>query len=128
MLCHVHGNSLSRLHTFLLKKTLVTWLIYLTNQPLVANPSMNTQLVSSFNKLLVWSVPLAQVLRCPQLILPSKTWFLKLYWIFCSRNHFKINISHILNCQINSIKSCPSRSFQEHQRCIPIPPQFSAPI
>jgi hypothetical protein len=28
--------------------------------------------------------------------------------------------------QINSIKSCSSRSFQEHQRHIPIPPKFSA--
>jgi hypothetical protein len=46
-------------------------------------------------------------------------------------NHFKINISHILNpksCQIHSIKSCSSRSFQQHQRHIPIPPRFLALI
>jgi hypothetical protein len=30
--------------------------------------------------------------------------------------------------QINSIKSCSSRSFQQHQRRIPIPPKFSATI
>jgi hypothetical protein len=30
--------------------------------------------------------------------------------------------------QINSIKSCLSRSFQQHQRHIPIPPKFSAKI
>jgi hypothetical protein len=30
--------------------------------------------------------------------------------------------------QINSIKSCSSRSFQQHQRPIPIPPQFSVTI
>jgi hypothetical protein len=30
--------------------------------------------------------------------------------------------------QINSIKSCSSRSFQQHQRHIPIPPKFSATI
>jgi len=28
--------------------------------------------------------------------------------------------------QINSIKSCPSRSFQQHQKHIPIPLKFSA--
>jgi hypothetical protein len=41
---------------------------------------------------------LAQVLPRPQLIFPSKTWFLlNLFEFFSSRNHFKINISHILN-------------------------------
>jgi len=30
--------------------------------------------------------------------------------------------------QINSIKSCSSRSFQQHQRHIPIPLKFSAAI
>jgi hypothetical protein len=30
--------------------------------------------------------------------------------------------------QINSIKFCSSRSFQQHQRHIPIPPKFSAMI
>jgi hypothetical protein len=30
--------------------------------------------------------------------------------------------------QINSIKSCSSRSFQEHQMHIPIPPKFSDTI
>ncbi len=30
--------------------------------------------------------------------------------------------------QINSIKSCSSRSFQEHQRHISIPPEFSTSI
>jgi len=30
--------------------------------------------------------------------------------------------------QINSIKSCSSRSFQQHERHIPIPPKFSATI
>jgi len=33
----------------------------------------------------------------PQLIFPSKTWFLEFNWIFSGRNHLKINISHILN-------------------------------
>jgi hypothetical protein len=48
------------------------------------------------------------------------------------RNHLKINISHILNpnlTKLNSIKSsCSSRSFQQYQRHIPIPPKFSATI
>jgi hypothetical protein len=30
--------------------------------------------------------------------------------------------------QINSTKSCSSRSFQQHQRHIPIPPKFSGTI
>jgi hypothetical protein len=30
--------------------------------------------------------------------------------------------------QINSIESCSSRSFQQNQRHIPIPPKFSAQI
>jgi len=57
--------------------------------------------------------------------------FLEFIWIFSCRNHLKINISHILNpniYQINSIKSCSSRSFQQHQRYIPIPLTFSATI
>jgi hypothetical protein len=46
---------------------------------------------------LVWHVPLAQVLPCSQLIFPSKTWFFGTHLKFSGRNHFKINISHILN-------------------------------
>jgi len=40
--------------------------------------------------------------------------FLEFIWIFSSRNHFKINISlhsESKSYQINSIKSCSSRSF-----------------
>jgi hypothetical protein len=47
--------------------------------------------------LLVWPVPLAQVLPRPQLIFPPKPGFLEFILIFSGRNHFKINISHILN-------------------------------
>jgi hypothetical protein len=46
---------------------------------------------------------------------------LEFIWIFSDRNHLKINISHNSESksdQINSIKSCSSRSFQQqHQRC-----------
>ncbi len=49
---------------------------------------------------LVWPVLLTQVLPCPQLIFPSKTWFLEFIWIFSCRNHLKINISHILNLNL----------------------------
>jgi hypothetical protein len=76
-------------------------------------------------------LPLAQVLPHPQLIFPSKTWSLEFIWIFSGRNHLKSNISHIPNpksYQINSIKSCSSRSFQQHQRHIPFSPKFSATI
>ncbi len=57
-----------------------------------------------FQYLLVWPVPSAQVLPRPQLIFPSKTWFFGIY----------------------SVKSCSLRSFQQHQRPIPIPPKFWA--
>ncbi len=54
------------------------------------------------------------------------------FWnLFSSRNHLKFNISHHLNpksYQINSIKSCSSIPFQQHQRHIPLPPKFSATI
>jgi len=49
----------------------------------------------------------------------------KIIWIFSGRNHLKIWIQVY---QINSIKSCSSRSFQQHQSHIPIPPKFSATI
>jgi hypothetical protein len=45
--------------------------------------------------------------------------FLEFIWIFSGRNYFKINISHnseSKSYQINSIKSCSSRSFQQHTK------------
>ncbi len=67
----------------------------------------------------MWPVPLTQVLYHHVLnwfFLP-KPQFWEFIWIFSSRNHqLKINISHILKSksyQINSMKSCSSRSFQE---------------
>jgi hypothetical protein len=56
-----------------------------------------------------------------------KPGFLKFIWIFSGKNHLKINISPTFWIQIsprNSIKSCSSRSFQDHQRHIPVPPKF----
>jgi hypothetical protein len=53
---------------------------------------------------------------------------LKFIWIFSGRNHLKnqyLPHSESKSYQINSIKSCSSRSFQEHQRHIPIPLKFS---
>jgi hypothetical protein len=50
-----------------------------------------------------------------------KPGFLEFIWIFSSRTHLKINIfphSESKSCQINSIKSCSSKSFQQHQRHI----------
>ncbi len=47
---------------------------------------------------LVWPVPLAQLLPRPQLIFPSRTWFFGIYLSFqLKTNHLKINISHIQN-------------------------------
>jgi hypothetical protein len=53
------------------------------------------------------------------------------YLNFQRHNSFKIFYlphSESKSYQINSIKSCSSRSFQQHQRHIPIPPKFSATI
>jgi hypothetical protein len=61
---------------------------------LIINATKGSWDVMSY--ILVWHVPLAQVLPHPQLIFPSKTWFFGTYLKFSGRNHFKINISHIL--------------------------------
>jgi hypothetical protein len=70
-----------------------------------------------------------QVLPCPQWIFPSKIWFFGIYLDF----HWQksLNIQYLPHCKpksyrLNSIKSCSSRSFQQHQSNIPIPPKFSA--
>jgi hypothetical protein len=76
----------------------------------------------------VWSVLLAQVLPRPQLIFPSKTWFSEIYLNFQLQKSLKnqyLPHSESKSYQTNSIKSCSSRSFQQHQRHIPIPPNFS---
>ncbi len=76
---------------------------------------------------LVWPVPLAQVLPRPQLIFPSKTWFSEIYLNFQQAEITFKSISP-KSYQINSIKSYSSKSFQQHQRHIPIPPKFSATV
>jgi hypothetical protein len=66
----------------------------------------------------MWPVPLAQVLPCPQLIFPSKTWFSGIYFNFQLQKSLKDQFlphSESKSYQINSIKSCSSRSFQQHQ-------------
>ncbi len=79
----------------------------------------------------MWPVPLAQVLPRPQLIFPSKTWFFGIYlnfqWQKLLRNQY-LPHSESKSYQINSMKSCSSRSFQRHQRHIAIPLKFSAMI
>jgi hypothetical protein len=83
------------------------------------------------SSILVWPVPLAQVLPRPQLIFPSKTWFFRIYLNFQRQKSLKnqyLSHSESKPYQINSIKSCSSRPFQQHQRHIPIPPKFSATI
>jgi hypothetical protein len=90
------------------------------------NPSW--QYVSSM--LFVTSVACAvgaSVLLCPQLIFPSKTWFFGIYLNFQWQKSLKTQYlphSESKSYQINSIKSCSSRSFQQHQRHILIPPKF----
>ncbi len=73
------------------------------------------------------TVPLAQVLPRPQLILPSKICVFGIYLNFQRHKSLKnqnLSQSESKSYQINSIKSCSSRSFQEHQRHIPIPPKY----
>jgi hypothetical protein len=64
-----------------------------------------------------------QVLPHPQLISPSKIQF---FGIFSHRNHYSLLHSESKSYQINFLKACSSRSFQQHQRHIPIPLKFSA--
>jgi hypothetical protein len=72
---------------------------------------------------LVWPVPLAHVLPHPQLIFPSeKPGFFGIYLNF--QQHKSVKNQHLPHTesksyQINSIKSCSSRSFQQHQRPVP---------
>jgi hypothetical protein len=77
----------------------------------------------------VWPVPLAQVLSRPQLIFPSKSWLFGIYFNFHKslKNQY-LPHSESKSYQINSIKFCSSRSFQQHQRHIPILPKISATI
>jgi hypothetical protein len=72
----------------------------------------------------MWLVPLAQMLPCPQSIFPFQNLvFWNLFEFSLAEITLKINISHILNpnlIKINSIKSCSSRSFQQHQKHNPM--------
>jgi hypothetical protein len=52
---------------------------------------------------------------------------LKIQWQKSLLNQY-LPHSESTSYQINSIKSCSSRSFQQHQRHIPIPPKISAMI
>jgi hypothetical protein len=66
------------------------------------------------------------VLPPPQLIFPSKTWFFGIYlsfqWQKALLNQY-LPHSESKTYHINSTKSCSSRSFQQHQTHIPIPPK-----
>jgi hypothetical protein len=56
-----------------------------------------------------------------------KPCFLEFIWIFSGRNHLKDQyLPHFesKSYQINSIESCSSRSFQQHQRHFPVPQNF----
>jgi hypothetical protein len=67
------------------------------------------------------------VLLHSQLIFPSKTWFFGIYlnfqWQKSLKNQY-LPYFKSKSYQINCIKSCSSRSFQQHQRHIPIPPNL----
>ncbi len=85
---------------------------------------MNIFLFSMIN---TSAVSLAQVLPRPQLIFRSKTWFFGIYLNFQRQKSLKnqyLPHSESKSYQVNSTKSCSSRSLQEHQRHIPLPPKF----
>jgi hypothetical protein len=59
------------------------------------------------------------VLPRPQLFFPSKTWFFGIYLNFQLQKSLKnqyLPHSESKSYQINSIESCSSSSFQEHQK------------
>jgi hypothetical protein len=97
-----------------------------SQRPLLILEAVRATHRGAINKL-VWPVPLAQVLPRPQLIFPFKTWFFGIYlnfqWQKSLKNQYLAH-SGSKSYQINSIKSCSSRSFQQHQSHIPIPPNF----
>ncbi len=62
---------------------------------------------------------------------PFKTWFFGIYLNFQRQKSLQnqyLPHSESKSYQINSVKSCSSRSFQQYQRLIPILPKFSARI
>jgi hypothetical protein len=65
-----------------------------------------------------------QLLSRPQLVFPSKTWLFGIYlnfqWQKSIKNQY-LPHSESKSYQINSVKSCSSTSFQQHERHIPIP-------
>jgi hypothetical protein len=70
-----------------------------------------------------------QVLPHSQTIFPSKTWSFGIYLNFQQQKSLQnqyLPHSESKSYQINSIKSCSSKSSQQHQRHIPIPPKYSA--
>jgi hypothetical protein len=65
------------------------------------------------------SMLLVQQLPHSQLIFPSKMWFFEIYLNFQQQKSLKnqyLPHSKSKSCRINSMKSCSSRSFQQHQR------------
>jgi hypothetical protein len=82
------------------------------------NPPVSLSFFFIYTKL-VWPVPLAQVLPRPQLIFPSKTCFFGIYLNFQLQKSLKnqyLPHSESKSYQINSIKSCSSRSSREHRK------------
>jgi hypothetical protein len=107
--------------------------VYSPTQPYSSSSFDGTRKVDTWSHVrrLVWLLSSAQVLPSQQLIFPSKTWFFGIYlnfqWQKSPKNQY-LPHSESKSDQINSIKSCSSRSFQQHQWHIPIPPKFPAMI
>jgi len=72
------------------------------------NPLKEIENLQDIITLLVWPVPLAQVLAWPKLIFPSKTWVFRIYLNFQQQRSLKnryLPHSESKSCQINSSKS-----------------------
>ncbi len=73
---------------------------------------------------LVWHVPLAQVLPCPQLIFPSKTWYIGIYLNFQQQKSFKIQ--HLPHSHLET--SLATEGFSEGVESIVVPTPTSAKV
>jgi len=84
----------------------------------------------------IWKESMLELNVKPSSVTTFFNWFCLPYLVFWNLFEFSVaqitlkSISPTLSksYQINSIESCSWRSFQQHQRHIPIPPKFSATI
>jgi hypothetical protein len=98
---------------------------------------VNIVLQRRYSNSQIWKEIMLELKRKPSsvttfsTVFPSKTWFFGIYLNFQRQKSLKnqyLPHSKSKSYQIDFIKSCSSRSFQQHQRHIPVPLKFSAMI